>query len=153
MKPKVIAYWICTVLVALFIGSGGLAQVLRVPQNVEGMTALGYPLHFIVLLGAWKVAGSLTLLAPGMRLVKEWAYFGIFVDLSGAIVAAAANGAEAFHIVAPLVLIGLLVASWALRPASRRWPVAKTATPSPASGAPLLGDIGRSGAEGTAGAT
>jgi hypothetical protein len=133
MKPKVIAYWICTVIVALCIGAGGLAQVLRVPQNVEGMTALGYPLHFIVLLGAWKVLGALTLLAPGLRLVKEWAYFGIFVDLSGAIVAAAANGGAVFHIVAPAVLIGILVASWALRSESRRLPGTKTSTPETAS--------------------
>jgi len=138
MKQKVIAYWICTAVIALSIGSGGLAQVLRVPQNVEGMTALGYPLHFIVLLGAWKVLGALALLAPGLRLVKEWAYFGIFVDLSGASVASAANGAAAFHVIAPLVLIGILAASWALRPESRRWPGAKTATADAASGAPLL---------------
>jgi hypothetical protein len=72
MKAKVIAYWICTVVIALCIGSGGAAQALRVPQTVEGMTALGYPLHFIVLLGVWKVLGALTLLAPGLRLVKEW---------------------------------------------------------------------------------
>jgi hypothetical protein len=138
MKRKVIAYWICTVVIALCIGSGGLAQVLRLPQNVEGMTALGYPLHFIVLLGAWKVLGALTLLAPGLRLVKEWAYFGIFVDLSGAVVASAANGGAAFHVLAPAVLIGILAASWALRPESRRLPGAKTATPGTASGAPLL---------------
>jgi hypothetical protein len=136
-KPKVIAYWFCTVVIALLIGSGGLAQALRMPQNVEGMTALGYPLHFIVLLGVWKVLGALALLAPGLRLVKEWAYFGIFVDLSGAIVASAANGGGAFHVLAPLVLIGILVASWALRPESRRWPGAKTATPDAATGAPL----------------
>ncbi len=145
MKPKVIASWICTVAIALFIGSGGLAQLLRVPRNVEGMMALGYPLHFIVLLGAWKVLGALTLLAPRMRLVKEWAYFGIFVDLSGAIVAAAANGAAAFHILAPLVLIGLLVASWALRPASRRLPDVRATTPNAASEAPPLGGIARPG--------
>jgi hypothetical protein len=119
-KPRLIAYWICTVVIALLIGSGGLAQVLRLPQNVQGMTALGYPLHFIVLLGAWKVLGALTLLAPGLRLVKEWAYFGIFVDLSGAVVAAAASGSGAFHILAPAILIGPLVASWALRPDSRK---------------------------------
>jgi hypothetical protein len=122
MKGKLIAYWICTVVIALFIGSGGVAQVLRLPQNVQGFAALGYPLHFMVLLGVWKVLGSLTLLAPGLRLVKEWAYAGIFIDLSGAIVAAAANGSGAFHMLAPLVLIGFLVASWALRPESRRWP-------------------------------
>src|SRR5579864_3435459 len=118
MKRKLIAYWSCTVVIALCIGSGGAAQFLRVPQNVEGMMALGYPLHFIVLLGVWKVLGALALLAPGLRLVKEWAYFGIFVDLSGAIVASVANGGGALHVIAPLVLIGILVASWALRPAS-----------------------------------
>jgi DoxX-like family len=138
MKSKVIAYWFCTVVIAFCIGSGGLAQVLRVPQTVEGMTALGYPLHFIVLLGTWKVLGALAILAPGLRLVKEWAYFGIFVDLSGAVVASAANGGAAFHIIAPLVLIGILVTSWALRPESRRLPVTKTAAPQAASGAPLL---------------
>jgi hypothetical protein len=122
MKRKAIAYWICTGIIALCIGAGGLAQFLRVPQNVEGMTALGYPLHFIVLLGAWKVLGALTLLAPGLRLVKEWAYAGIFIDLSGAAVASAANTTGAFHIVAPIVLIGVLAASWALRPESRRLP-------------------------------
>ena len=84
MKRRIIAYWICTVVIALCIGSGGAAQALRVQQNVEGMTALGYPLHFIVLLGVWKVLGALTLLAPRLRLVKEWAYAGIFIDLSGA---------------------------------------------------------------------
>ena len=120
MKPKVIAYWICTGVIALCIGGGGLAQVLRVPQNIDGMMALGYPLHFIVELGVWKVLGALTLLAPGLRLVKEWAYAGIFIDLTGAAVAAAANGSAAFHVIAPLTLIGFLAASWALRPESRR---------------------------------
>ena len=123
MKRKVIAYWICTVVLALCIGSGGAAQALRLPENVQGLTALGYPLHFIVLLGVWKVLGALTLLAPGLRLVKEWAYAGIFIDLSGAVVAVAANGGGAFHVIAPTVLIGLLVASWALRPESRRGPI------------------------------
>jgi hypothetical protein len=122
MKRRVIAYWICTIIIALCIGSGGAAQALRLPQNVEGMTALGYPLHFIVLLGVWKVLGALTLLAPGLRLVKEWAYAGIFIDLSGAVVASAANAAGAFHVIAPIVLIGVLAASWALRPESRRLP-------------------------------
>ena len=135
MKPKGIVYWTCTVIIALCIGSGGAAQALRVPQNVEGMTALGYPLHFIVLLGVWKVLGALTLLAPGLRLVKEWAYAGIFIDLSGAVVASAANAGGAFHIIAPIVLIGILAASWALRPESRRLPETKIAAapPSPAS--------------------
>jgi len=120
MKGKLIAYWTCTVIIALTIGSGGAAMAFRVPQNIQGLEALGYPLHFIVELGIWKVLGALTLLAPGLRLVKEWAYAGIFFDLTGAAVTAAANASAAFHIIAPLLLIGILVASWALRPESRR---------------------------------
>jgi hypothetical protein len=119
-KGKIIAYWICTGLIALTIGSGGAMQALRVQQNVDGMVALGYPVHFVVELGVWKVLGVLALLAPGRRLLKEWAYAGIFFDLSGAAVAAASNRSPAFHVIAPLVLIGVLAASWALRPASRR---------------------------------
>ncbi len=140
MKRNLVAYWICTVVVALLIGSGGVAQTLRVPQNVEGMRALGYPLHFIVLLGVWKVLGALTLVAPRMRLVKEWAYAGIFIDLSGAVVTAVANQSAIFHVVAPLVLIGFLAASWALRPESRRLPGATIggAAKSAAPGAPSL---------------
>jgi hypothetical protein len=131
MKRKVVAYWVCTAIIGLCIGSGGVAQALRLPQNVEGLTALGYPLHFIVLLGVWKVLGALTLVAPGLRLAKEWAYAGIFIDLSGAIVAVTANAGSAFHVIAPLVLIGFLVASWALRPESRRLPYVKTGTATP----------------------
>ncbi len=137
MKGKMIAYWLCTVLIALCIGSGGAAQLLRVPQTVEGMTALGYPVHFIVLLGVWKVLGALTLLAPNLRLAKEWAYAGIFIDLSGAAVASAANAGGAFHVMAPIVLIGILAASWALRPESRRLPDTRTKA-APASEASLL---------------
>jgi hypothetical protein len=131
MRGKVIAYWICTVLIALCIGSGGAAQALRVPQTIEGMTALGYPVHFIVLLGIWKVLGALTLLAPNLRLVKEWAYAGIFIDLSGASVASAANAGGAFHVIVPIVLIGILTASWALRPEGRRLPETKTKATAP----------------------
>ena len=122
MKTKVIAYWICTAVIVLCIGAGGAAQALRVQQNVDGMTALGYPLHFIVLLGVWKVLGALVLFAPGLRLVKEWAYAGIFFDLTGAAASCAAvggYGAYAFHVIAPLIIAGLTVASWALRPQSR----------------------------------
>jgi hypothetical protein len=152
MKQKATAYWICTVVIALCIGSGGAAQALRVPQNVEGMTALGYPLHFIVLLGVWKVLGALALLAPGLRRVKEWAYAGIFIDLSGAVVATAANAGGAFHILAPMVLIGILAASWALRPESRRLPDGNEGR---ASGESMLRAAARPGAAqgGPAGAT
>jgi uncharacterized membrane protein YphA (DoxX/SURF4 family) len=117
MKAKSIGYWITTVIVALLLLSGGVAQVTL--RNAEGFKALGFPVYFMVLLGVWKILGGIVILVPRFPRVKEWAYAGIFIDFTGAAVAAAACQSAAFHIVAPLVCAAMLIASWALRPASR----------------------------------
>ena len=122
MKAKSIVYWGTTILVAVPIGSGGIAQVAHLQQNVDGFVhVLGYPLYFVTVLGVWKVLGAITILVPLFPRLKEWAYAGIFFDLTGAAASWAAVGGpgEAFHILAPLIIAGFTVASWALRPPSR----------------------------------
>ena len=122
MKAKSIVYWGTTLLVAVPIGSGGIAQVAHLQQNVDGFVhVLGYPLYFVTVLGVWKVLGAITILVPLFPRLKEWAYAGIFFDLTGAAASWAAVGGsgEAFHILAPLIIAGFTVASWALRPPSR----------------------------------
>lgn len=119
---KRVAYWVCTGLVVFFIGSGGLAYAMKVPDVVQGVVALGFPVHFVVLLGVWKVLGSITILVPGFRLIKEWAYAGIMIDLTGAAYTSIATGGEWWHAAAPLSIAVLVAASWALRPESRRLP-------------------------------
>ena len=123
MKIKNTAYWTTTVLVAFFIGVGGatqVAQYLGKPHSV--VPVLGYPMYFFAILGFWKVLGAIAILVPRFPRLKEWAYAGIFFDLTGAVASIAAvgvYGAYAFHIFAPLIITGFLVASWALRPPSR----------------------------------
>jgi uncharacterized membrane protein YphA (DoxX/SURF4 family) len=117
-KAKSIAYWITTALVA-FSMSGGVAQLMRVPGVVQGFVQLGYPPYFVTILGFWKVAGAVTILVPRFPRVKEWAYAGIFFDLTGAAWSSAAVHGGAFHVLAPLVFAVLAVVSWWLRPASR----------------------------------
>ena len=117
-KAKSIAYWSTTVLTA-FSMSGGVAQLARVPGVVDGFVRLGYPLYFVTILGFWKVAGAIAILVPRFPRLKEWAYAGIFFDLTGAAWSTAAVHGGAFHILAPLVFAVLTVVYWALRPASR----------------------------------
>jgi hypothetical protein len=126
---KKVAYWVCTGLIALFIGSGGLAYALQVPDVVQGVVALGFPVHFVVLLGVWKVLGSIAILMPGFPLIKEWAYAGIMFDLTGAASASIGTGGEWWHVAAPLSIAVLLAASWALRPQNRRLPGVTSALP------------------------
>jgi hypothetical protein len=119
MRGKSIAYWTTTILVA-FSMSGGVAQLARVPGVVDGFVrVLHYPPYFVSILGFWKVAGAIAILVPRFPRLKEWAYAGIFFDLTGASASSAAAGGGAFHILAPLVGAVLAVASWALRPESR----------------------------------
>lgn len=123
-KAKSIAYWITTILVALLIGSGGLAQIWQYRINPHGVVpVLGYPTYFFAILGFWKALGAIAILWPRFPRLKEWAYAGIFFDLTGAAASVAAvggYGAYGFHVLAPLILAALTVASWALRPESRR---------------------------------
>ena len=122
MKAKRIAYWTTTVLVAFFM-SGGVTQILQFKANPHGVVPqLGYPMYFFAILGFWKVLGAIAILVPRRPRLKEWAYAGIFFDLTGAAASCAAVGVYgiyAFHILAPLFLTCLTVASWALRPESR----------------------------------
>ena len=123
MRAKSITYWITTVLVAFFM-SGGVAQILQFRANPHGVVPeLGYPMYFFAILGVWKVLGAIAILAPRFPLLKEWAYAGIFFDLTGAAASCAAvggYGAYGFHVIAPLIIAVLAVASWALRPESRK---------------------------------
>ena len=122
MKAKPIVYWTMTILVAFFM-SGGVTQIWQYRANPHGIVPeLGYPLYFFAIIGVWKVLGAITIVVPGFPRLKEWAYAGIFFDLTGAAASCAAvggYGAYAFHVIAPLIIAGLTVASWALRPQSR----------------------------------
>jgi uncharacterized membrane protein YphA (DoxX/SURF4 family) len=116
----VIGYWICTAVIAFVFLSGGIGHLMGAPQVVEGITKLGYPVYFVTLLGVWKVLGGAAVLLPGYPLLQEWAYAGMIFDLTGAAASHAASGSDTRHVVVPLVLALVVVASWALRPASRR---------------------------------
>jgi uncharacterized membrane protein YphA (DoxX/SURF4 family) len=123
MRTKPIVYWTMTILVAFFM-SGGVVQIAQYRANPHGVVPeLGYPMYFFAILGFWKVLGAIAILVPRFPRLKEWAYAGIFFDLTGAAASCAAvggYGAYGFHVIAPLIIAGFLVASWALRPESRR---------------------------------
>lgn len=117
MNKRVIAYWAITVLVAFAFLSGGVMDLAHAPNVMEGMRHLGYPTYFATILGFWKVGGALAIVAPKLGRVKEWAYAGMFFDLSGAAASHASMGDGAGKILTPIVLAALLIGSYLLRDA------------------------------------
>ena len=117
------AYWTVTIILAFSIALSGIGQLMRYGGNVDLVTDIGFPLYVTNILGAWKLLGVIAIIMPGLPRLKEWAYSGIFFLMTGAALSHAfANdyGDYGFHIILPLFYAALGIASWALRPKSRR---------------------------------
>ena len=120
-RSRIIAYWVTTALVVSELALGGVWDILRAPQVRGLIERLGYPLYFLVILGIWKLLGAVALVIPRFPRLKEWAYAGVFFDLTGAVSSQLASGLiDAGTMAYPIVMTGVAVASWALRPPSRR---------------------------------
>lgn len=113
-------YWTTTTLVAVAFLVPGVGNIIHASHIASDMAHLGYPSYFLSILGCWKVLGAIAILPPGLPRLKEWAYAGMFFDLTGAAVSRASVGDGAPMILIPL-LIGLVaLVSWSLRPGSRK---------------------------------
>jgi hypothetical protein len=117
---KTIAYWTTTILGPTSFVIGGVLGLSHSDQVISSLTHLGYPAYFGTLLGAWKLLGALAITVPGLPRLKEWAYAGFVFDLTAAAISHASVGDGGGEVAAPLVYLVLVLASWALRPASRR---------------------------------
>lgn len=75
-------YWAGASFMSLWFGASGFFELTRNPI-VWGITQqLGYPPHFIYILGVAKLAGIIVLLTPHKLLrLKEWVFAGIFFDI------------------------------------------------------------------------
>jgi hypothetical protein len=119
-KRNKIIYWIATAWLSLGMVSSGTVQLLKVKEEADMFTHLGYPLYFLTILGVWKMLGVIAVLIPKFPLVKEWAYAGFFFAMSGAVFShlAAEDGAKEFF--GPVLLLILTAVSWYSRPADRK---------------------------------
>lgn len=119
-KRNKIIYWIATLWLALGMVSTGIVQLMKMQEEVDMITRLGYPVYFLTILGIWKLLGVIAVLIPKFPLLKEWAYAGFFFSMSGAIISHIAISDPVTESLPPLLLLVLTIASWYFRPADRK---------------------------------
>ena len=129
---RAVFYWAATILLEMELIIGGVLNLMRADYAVATVTQLGYPIYILSILGAWKILGGIAILAPRLPRLKEWAYAGVFFNLSGAIVSHLWSGDAPTTIIAPLVFLVIALVSWRLRPESRRSLAAPDIAPSSA---------------------
>jgi hypothetical protein len=115
-----VLYWMTTTLLAIAFLVPGVGNIIHASHIASDMAHLGYPSHFLSILGCWKVLGAIAILVPGLPRLKEWAYAGMIFDLTGAAVSRAAVGDRALMIVVPLLIGAIALLSWSLRPSGRK---------------------------------
>lgn len=82
LKTSKIIYWTGAVLISLWFGTSGFCELTRNAIVWDITLKLGYPSHFIYILGVAKLLGIAVLLTPGKLLrLKEWVFAGIFFDI------------------------------------------------------------------------
>ena len=118
-NAKTIAYWVTTGLV-VFCMTGGIFELLGLQTTNAGIMRLGYPPYIIPALGLGKVLAILAIVWPGFPRLKEWAYAGVVFNMIGATVSHVARNDAAWSIVVTVTIAAITLASWALRPQSRR---------------------------------
>jgi hypothetical protein len=97
MTPKTtnILYWVTTSvfsLLMIFSSIGGLGPN---EQTIEFLhEGLGFPIYFIQFISIAKIIGSVAILVASFRRIKEWAYAGLFFDLTGAIFSGIASSGK-----------------------------------------------------------
>jgi hypothetical protein len=124
-RAKKALYWASTGFASLALAAIGAADLARLPDVIAGLAHLGYPAYFATIIGVWKLLGVVTILAPGLPRLKEWAYAGMFFVLSGAATSHAISGDAAAVAAFPLMILGIVLTSWVLQTARRAAVVTK----------------------------
>ncbi len=117
-RGRRIVFWIATLAVAAELAVGGVWDLLRVDYVRDVVEHLGYPTYLLTIMGLWKVPGAVVLLVRRFPRLTEWVYAGAVINYASAIASHVIVGDGFGAIIAPAVLLGLAVTSWALRPAA-----------------------------------
>ncbi len=109
-KRNTIMFWVFTVLFCAFMMMSTIPNILSAPEWIEVFKQLGYPLYMLPFIGVAKLLGIIALLVPGFPRIKEWAYAGMFFDLTGAVYSGLITGGfhpQMLFMLVPFVLGGL----------------------------------------------
>lgn len=116
MKKLNIAYWTITGLFSAFMLFSSYDNALVGENSVKFLhDYMGYPVYFIPWIGWAKIIGAIAILLPMVPArVKEWAYFGLFIDLVTALYSFIALHGDASGYLFMVLFIAVLIVSYVL---------------------------------------
>jgi hypothetical protein len=121
-RTRTIIYWVVTLPVLAETAAGIQWDLARNDYVTEIFDKIRFPYYFLTILAIAKMLALVALLVPRFPRLKEWAYAGLVFVYAGAASLHIAVHDTVGAIVTPAILGVIALASWALRPPSRRDP-------------------------------
>lgn len=109
-KSVKIAYWVTTLIIALFELSG--AFFINSELAKEGTRHLLLPEWFRWEVSIGHIIGGILLIVPVSKRIKEWTYVAFGIDFISAFIAYAAVDGLTANLFSPLLFMALLVISY-----------------------------------------
>jgi uncharacterized membrane protein YphA (DoxX/SURF4 family) len=110
LKKITIGYWFFTGLLIALMLLGSIPDIMSAPEAVALFKHLGYPAYLLPFIGVAKLLGVIAILMPGFPRIKEWAYAGFVIDLTGAMYSIIAVGDSwVFFIIGYILIAGSYV--------------------------------------------
>lgn len=112
MKKNKIIFWVATSII--FIWEGVMpALTSQTELAKQGISHLGYPEYFGVMLTIYKVLGALAIMLPMVPArIKEWAYAGLSFNLISAFISYCAVDGFSGIALFPLFILAILMVSY-----------------------------------------
>jgi hypothetical protein len=111
MNRRVI-YITSTAILVLEILAGAFMDLAHFPLVVQDVRSLGYPTYVLYIVGVWKILAVGALLWRRLPRLREWAYAGVFFEMSGAVASHVLVGNPIGKFAAPLAFTFLTLVSW-----------------------------------------
>jgi hypothetical protein len=111
-----IIYVTSTAILVLEILVGAFMDLAHLPYVVQDVRSIGYPTFVLYIVGVWKVLAVGALLWPRLPRLREWAYAGVFFEMSGAAASHVLVGDPIGKYTAPLAFTFLTLVSWWFQP-------------------------------------
>ena len=115
MNRRVI-YITSTAILVLELLTGAFMDLAHFPLVVQDVRSIGYPTYVSYIVGVWKILAVGALLSRRLPRLREWAYAGIFFEMSGAVASHVLAGDSIGKFAAPLAFTFLTLVSWWFQP-------------------------------------
>ena len=115
MSRRVI-YITSTAILVLELLTGAFMDLGHFPVVVQDVRSIGYPTYVLYIVGVWKILAVGALIWRRLPRLTEWAYAGVFFEMSGAVASHVLVGDPMGRFAAPLAFTFLTLVSWWFQP-------------------------------------